>query len=309
MPDKKPIPLTQRRRRRIPADKVRDLMLEEARRMVATLGMTASLEDLSMEDVIAAAGVPRGSVYRIWPYRDDFIGDLLVRMAGPDWFGTAALDMETLDLVVRTLAQHDRFDTPKDRRRAVLKAVRLAAERNFSFLANSADWKVYIALIATSGGSGDPKIRSRVADALARSDARFTTEMAKFYELVSRFLGLRLRDSYTFEHLAVAGAAVVEGLALRRLLVETADETAAQEPTGTEDPLARLRILVTESLPGPSTGEDDKWSLAALGFLGVLDRLIEPAPEAEYNPPPFKDLEQALDNLRKIKEAKEARPT
>jgi AcrR family transcriptional regulator len=290
-----PVPLTQRRRQRVSAEEVRERMLEEAHRVVTILGVTASLEDLSMEDVIKAAGVPRASVYRIWPYRGDFIADLLEHMAGPDWFGSGSYDVETLKVAAKTVLAHkDRMTTLAGRRAVACEAIRVAAERNYDYVASDPNWKIYIALIATSGGARDPATRARVATALAESDGRFTANMATFYGLMGGLMGFRPRASYTFEHLAVAGAAIVEGLALRRILVATA------EAADGDDPRTRLAALVTERVSGPGLDGDADWSLAALGFLGVFDALVEPVPDGEYDPNAIQqlDLTTALAFLR-----------
>lgn len=283
---KDPIPLTQRRRQRVSAEEVRERMLEEAHRMVTRLGVTASLEDLSMEDVIAAAAVPRASVYRLWPYRGDFIGDLLEHMASPDWFGSGSYDVGTLKLATETVIAHkDRMFTPEGRLAVTSEAIRVAAERNYDYIASDPNWKIYISLIATSGGARDPVTRARVAAALAESDARFTTNMATFYGLMGLLMGFRPRPSCTYDHLAAAGAAVVEGLALRRVLVATA------EAADGDDPRTRLGALVADRVRGPGLDGDAEWSLAALGFLGVFKALIEPVPVEEYDPTSLQELD------------------
>src|SRR5689334_2495490 len=88
-----------RRRQRIPAEEIRQRMFDAARRMVYESGVQISLEELSFEEVIQAAGVSRSSAYRIWPYKGDFVQELLCHLAGPQWLGTAAFDQETIDLV------------------------------------------------------------------------------------------------------------------------------------------------------------------------------------------------------------------
>lgn len=294
-----PVPLTQRRKRRVPADEVRKQMLEEGLRMVTELGVTASLEDLSVEQVISAAGVPRASAYRMWPYRGDFIGDLLEHMAGPgpDRFGSGSYDVKTLTLATETVLNHkDRMVTAEGRRAVACEAIRVGAEQNYGHIASDPRWKIYIALIATSGGARDPATRARVAAALAESDGRFTANMASFYDLMGGLMGFRPRPSCSYDHLAVAGAAVVEGLALRRVLVATAESSDG------DDPRTRLAALVTERVRGPGLDGDADWSLAALGFLGVFDVLIEPVPADEYDPTGIQglDLSTALGFLRQL---------
>src|SRR6266508_3005306 len=59
-----------RRRVRISDAETERRMLDAALEMIATRGMSVSLEHLSLEEVIGAAGVSRSSAYRRWPYKD-----------------------------------------------------------------------------------------------------------------------------------------------------------------------------------------------------------------------------------------------
>ena len=131
-------------------------MLTTARDLVLAFGVTVSLEDLSLEDVIRHAGVPRSSVYRIWPYKGDFVDDLLCHMAGPDWFGAAAFDQDTIDLALKVAADHEQMlGTPGGRRAVVLEAARQAVLRYFRAIVTSREWQIYIALVATAGSARD----------------------------------------------------------------------------------------------------------------------------------------------------------
>ena len=71
------VPAPAKRAKRIPADEVRVRMLDAARDVVATSGLTVSFDHLPMEEYIKKAGVPRSSVYRIWSTREEFVADLI----------------------------------------------------------------------------------------------------------------------------------------------------------------------------------------------------------------------------------------
>ncbi|HEY6315443.1 MAG TPA: hypothetical protein VIY52_32195 [Streptosporangiaceae bacterium] len=268
-----------RRRRRIPAAEVRDRMLAAARELVYDTGVTASLEDLSLEDVIRRAGVPRSSVYRIWPYKGDFIDDLLCHMAGSDWFGAAAFDPETPDLVRKMIAEHqDLLATAEGRRALVLEAVRRGVAQNFGNLVESREWHIYMALVATSGPAGDDQARDRIKQALGASEAAFLARMGEFYRQMGQVFGLRLRyPAFGYDHLASAAAALVEGLALRHILARSlAGGRDSRQPPR---PASSLGDIIITSRPGPGIdGTPADWSLAATAFLGILDALTEPDP-------------------------------
>ncbi|MBM7788515.1 TetR/AcrR family transcriptional regulator [Tenggerimyces flavus] len=70
-----------RRRRRLSDTETAARMLAAGAKLVGRTGLTVSLEHLSLEDLIHAAGVARSAVYRRWPYKDLFFGDLLRELA------------------------------------------------------------------------------------------------------------------------------------------------------------------------------------------------------------------------------------
>ena len=87
---------TRRRRERLSAETVRQRMIRAGADIVREHGVLISLEEIAMDDVVRRAEVPRSSAYRIWPYKGDFVTDLLMEFAGPNWMGTAAFDEQTL---------------------------------------------------------------------------------------------------------------------------------------------------------------------------------------------------------------------
>lgn len=70
-----------RRRRRLSDAETAARMLRAGAESVERTGLTVSLEHLSLEDLIHTAGVARSAVYRRWPYKDLFFGDLLRELA------------------------------------------------------------------------------------------------------------------------------------------------------------------------------------------------------------------------------------
>jgi AcrR family transcriptional regulator len=277
-----PPPASRHRRQRIPADEVRTKMLTAARDLVLASGVTISLEDLSLEDVIRHAGVPRSSVYRVWPYKGDFVDDLLCHLARPDWFGAAAVDQDTIDLARKVAADHEQMlGTPGGRRAVALEAARQAVLRYFRAIVTSREWQIYIALVATARSARDDQARARIGAALGGSQAAFITGMAEFYQLMADGLGLRLRSpAYSYTHLAAAAAALVEGLALRQIL---ADAQRGNPGSRSHHPHLDLEQLISAPLPGPGIdGKPAVWSLAALAFTGILDTFVEPDPS--YSP-------------------------
>ena len=72
---------------RVAAEEVRQRMLDAGRELALEAGAALTIEHLRLEEVIQRARVPRSSVYRLWPYREEYTDDLLCYLAGPgSWF-------------------------------------------------------------------------------------------------------------------------------------------------------------------------------------------------------------------------------
>src|ERR1700757_565109 len=72
---------------RVPAEEVRQRMLDAGRELALEAGAALTIEHLRLEEVIQRARVPRSSAYRLWPYKEDYIEDLLCYLAGTgSWF-------------------------------------------------------------------------------------------------------------------------------------------------------------------------------------------------------------------------------
>src|ERR1700728_1452753 len=77
---------------RVPAEEVRQRMLDAGRELALEAGAALTIEHLRLEEVIQRARVPRSSVYRMWAYREEYIDDLLCHLAGTgSWFSERPL--------------------------------------------------------------------------------------------------------------------------------------------------------------------------------------------------------------------------
>ncbi len=235
-------------------------MLDCACTMLAEAGgLSVSLEHLAFEDLIKRAGVSRSAAYRIWGGKDGFFASLLEHISGPAFQGPAAFDERTLELGAEIVfGRPELLRTQEGRRQLLLEAVRLAALRNFEAIAEDGKWRTYIALSATVESMEPGETRWRIERGLRSAETAFVTRMADFYRWMGEALELRPRPPFTEENayrsLAVMGASMVEGLALRRL---------------TNPAMTQESMLM----------DDQEWSLPALGFLAVIDKVFEGTPD------------------------------
>jgi len=268
------------RRRRVPAEEVRARMLQTASDAVLDAGLGISTEALSLEDLIQVARVPRSSVYRLWPYKDAFVDDLLCYISGPEGLlgDRGVFDQETINVVHQTIADNrHRLSTAAGRREVLCEVVRLGAGQNFRAHL-SPRTRMRTALMAAVGSSRNLHARSRIAAAIETATAQSRDTITGLLEYVMETLGLRMRNSsWTVAHLQAAGAAVLQGLAMRH---DVAQAAAHHWPdTKLSDPAPPDQIA-GQPVPGPGLdGQPAEWTLGALAYLGILDRFVEPDPD------------------------------
>jgi AcrR family transcriptional regulator len=265
------------RRRRIPAAEVRERMLRAAQDIVLeTGGVTISLEDVSLEDVMRRAQVPRSSVYRLWPYKGDFVDDLLCRLAEPGWVDSAQAvnQQRALDVAREVIAANKPLLATDEGRRAVMReAARRAVIVSLQDMSADPAWPVFLALNSTVGSVRDPGARARIASALEAFEKARVDSMVRFFEEIIGVIGLRVREGYRLEHLSVAAGAMMQGLLMRKLTVRNTD-SAVHRPGASGD--WSLDEVVNGPLPGPGLGgERAQWSLVALAYLGIMEVFLE----------------------------------
>ncbi len=243
--------------RRLSKAEIENRLLETAKTLIRSNGLTVSLEHLRLDELMELANVPKTSFYRVWDSKDAFFVRLLEELVQPEGGVGAAYDPETLEIVRNVVREHQHLlGDAEGRRRVLTEAVRQGAEQNFTSVRDSKSWQTYMAVLAALPGVIDMDDRTHIQSALQVAENYFIDRMAAFYEELLPVFGYRFREGITARHVAAAGAAVVEGL-IQRYVVSPE--------------------LVDTPVPGPSIdGGVAKWHLAAVGFLGVIQVMIEP---------------------------------
>ena len=271
---------------RVPADEIRQRMLDAGRELALEAGAALTIEHLRLEEVIQRARVPRSSAYRLWPYKDDYINDLLCYLAGAgSWFSDRPVVTPETTVMIRQIVDENPalLATLPGRRALLCEIVRITTERNYRMLSQSPQWRLHMALMATLGstsgaadGAGDSAARRRVASALEEAQARSREAMVAMFEIIMAELGLRLREpSWTAEHLQLAGGLFVQALALRNVQVQ-----AALAGGGDGGTAAHVDALLNAPVPGPGLhGGTAQWSVVAFGYLGLIDAFVELDPD------------------------------
>lgn len=265
---------------RVPTEEVRRRMLEAGRDLATEAGAALTIEHLRLEEIIQRARVPRSSAYRVWPYREDYIDDLLCHLAGAgSWFNERPVfDPETFTVLKRVLDDNtELLGSPAGRRALLCEVVRLTIARNYQALTESSAWRLYMALATTLGSTGSGEARGKIAAALEDAQRVSRESLVAVFGSLAEVLGLRLRNpAATVEHMQLAGGLAVQSMALRNVQVRAA--------AGDTGEAAWVDALLNTPLPGPGLdGRPAEWTLAALAYLGVVDAFVELDPD--FTPP------------------------
>lgn len=262
-----------RRRKRMSDADTRQRMLDTAVQLITQRGMSVSLEHLSFEEIIQAAGVARTSVYRRWPYKDLFFSDVLVELARATALGSgyAEVSQQLADRLEALLPRPRDVDDERDRRDVTIELLRVASLADFEAVYTSQQWRTYIALHATHLGLPDGDLRREVGRALAASDRRFTEARAANLRLLAGLAGYRVAtdvggETDGFALLSLAIGAAMTGLVIKALTAPAlVTDRRRLAPFGTSwhaewsEPalvLAHLMLSHLEPVPGAPWGDN-----------------------------------------------------
>ncbi len=262
---------------RVPAEQVRQRMLDAGRELALEVGAALTIERLRLEEVIQRARVPRSSVYRIWPYREDYIDDLLCYLAGAgSWFrDRTVLDPETFEVARQIIVGNSHLLAAPEGRRALIREVlRVTTTGNYRTLSESPPWRLHMALVATLGSTRTGEARKQIAAALEDSQRRSRDSLVTVFDILAKVIGLRLRDpAWSASHLQLAGGLLVQSMALRNLQAQAALDNESADAT-------IVNTLLNTPLPGPGlNGEPAQWTLAAFAYVGRFEAFVELDPD------------------------------
>jgi len=248
-----------RKRQRLSDRETERRMLTTAAAAVAENGLRVGLDHIQLEELIRRAGVARAAVYRKWPNKDAFLGDLLLELASGQ-APLAATGSDEANALIRRilLARLDALATPEGRRTVAAELLRETALQDFRHILASPQWQTYLALTVVVTGLPPGRLRDEVVAALAASERTFTERIAHSHRAVAGLLGLRpAQPGVTFETLAHLGNALMRGLITKA--------TVTPE-------LAEHRSAATVA------GVDGEWSMPALGLTAITLGYLEPEP-------------------------------
>jgi hypothetical protein len=260
-------PLTERRRARLNREELRAMLLEEGREILFEDGLEAGSSNLTFKRVFervekkAGVRLTNASVIRrVWENQADFQADVLVAIAKDEGRQEAEGTVRAVEIVFGGLD----LSTAESRARAVPEACRVGGAASSTAIAGSTSWSLWISVIAMATATTTPDQQRRIKAALKdgyTSVSRFWSEaIAGFME----FLGLRIRQPWTMAEFTMAVIAYSEGCSLR------------QHTSGNSELMIR---------PTGPDGEDQQWTLFAVGLEALVNQFLELDTEFAPTPP------------------------
>lgn len=225
-------------------------MLEVAVARVKAEGLQLDYANIELEDLIRAAGVPRSTVFRIWPDRAAFVADLVRALFEADPGFETGFDDETLGFIEHAVTDSaEAASSPEEQQTALRDVLRVAVAHNMASVEDTVAWRVYrtISAVLSSGDAvqGGEDIRAQLAEIVER----YLERMAETYRALNAAFGLRMRAGLGERDLALAIMAMIDGMS---------DHRSINPPTVDA---ARSVLLGPE---GPR-----EWHLAAIAVYGI----------------------------------------
>lgn len=211
-------------------------MLAVAVDRVKEEGLLLDYANIELEDLIRTAGVPRSTVFRIWPDRVAFVADLVRALFEADPGFDSGFDGETLQHLEQAVTgDPEAMSTPEGRQVALREALRVTVSHNMTAVEHTVAFRAYRAMSAAlSSGDAVPG-GEEVRALLSEIEDRYLTRMAETYRALNGAFGLRMREGVDERDLAVAIMALVDGMSDHRRInpaMVDAPRVAALGPEG-----------------------------------------------------------------------------
>lgn len=232
-------------------------MLEVAVERVKSEGLLLDYANIELENLIRTAGVPRSTVFRIWPDRVAFIADLVRALFEADPGFETGFDGETLEMLQRAFVAPQGDERSAEEKQIALRAaVRVTVAHNIVAVEDSMAWRAYKAMSAALASGDAVPGGDEIRTLLGEIEDRYVDRMSVLYEQLNAALGIRMRAGVTERDLALAIMSVIDGMADHRRI---------------NPPLVDRPRVVAMGPEGPT-----EWHLAGLAVYGVYAAFTEP---------------------------------
>ena len=249
-------------KKRLSREELRNALLEAGREILHEEGLLPTSSNLTFkkafERVERQTGIrlTHASVIgRVWDNMADFQADVLASVAPEGRQPEAGVAIGA----IRELLSHLDLSTAESRNRALHEVCRVAGAASTAAITDTANWELWISVVALANTTSDPEQRRRIKASLMGGYKRIAEFWNQNFAALMQLLGLRLREHLTMAQFSMAVTSYVEGCSLRQ---RTSDHVEiAMRPTGPD-------------------GELEEWTLLAMGLEALVDKFFEPDPDA-----------------------------
>jgi hypothetical protein len=253
--------VTSTRSNRLTRADLRRLLLEEGRTALMEEGFETGSVNLTFKRVFERLERRTGIhltnasvIRRVWDNLADYQADVLVSIAKDP----ARTEVGgALDALGALLGEID-VTTPESRARAFQQVCRVGGGASIRSLASSTNWSLWINVVAMSNSASDPGQRQRIKTALLEGNSHVHTFWSEQYAALIAILGYRVRAPRTLSDYTWAVTAYSQGCSLRLRISDHLD--VLYRPTG-------------------PFGEDEEWTMFALGLEALSNAYLEPDPD------------------------------
>ncbi|KHK95147.1 hypothetical protein LK09_19750 [Microbacterium mangrovi] len=231
-------------------------MLDAAVNRVQHEGLRLDYANIELEDLIRIAGVPRSTVFRIWPDRIAFIADLVRTLFERDPGFDTGFDEQTRQLLDQVVEMGAHASSDEERQGMLRDTLRVAVAHNMQTVENTVAWRAYRTMCAALV-SGDVPGGAGIRTLLVEIEARYLDRMAEIYGGLNAAFGLRMRDGVTERDLALAIMAMIDGMS----------DHSRIDPAAVDTP----RVVAL----GPEGTRE--WHLAGVAIAGIYTSFTESA--------------------------------
>ncbi|MDO4259235.1 MAG: hypothetical protein Q4C87_06925 [Actinomycetaceae bacterium] len=197
-------------------------VLDAAVETLSNEGLSVSMDNIRMEEAIAASGASRASAYRRWPTKHAFAADVVVAAITQ----TTLLPESDSDLVQLTSLVNERIPdlaTEQGRRNLVVESLRVSFTGDIHRLLASRRWRTLIALSAAQSPFFTDDLQRTVSEAIARTENELDAKRAEIYRQLTTILGYRIAphmcndNTDPYMELGTAMGSLMKGILLRAM--------------------------------------------------------------------------------------------
>lgn len=244
-------------RSRRPAGQTRELLLAVAVERVRAEGLRLDYANIELEDLIRAAGVPRSTVFRIWPDRVAFVADLVRALFAADPGFDTGFDAQTREVLEQAVADGATAAGADERAVALREALRVTVAHNMAAVEETVAWRAYKSMSASLASGDAVPGGQEVRRLLSEIEERYLDRMADTYRAINGAFGLRMRAGVSERDLALAVIAMIDGMSDHRRIDPATVDAPRHVALGAEGPR--------------------EWHVAGIAVHGIYMAFTEPA--------------------------------